>query len=481
MVVGIVDHQTRHPRPPRASRRSAAAWRAVRGRHGRLRRRRWPASRCCSASSPRRPPSTRFDHAAVAGAGGRARRVVAGSVLTVAYSRPLRCRGTFGRRRGADGAATPASPVDLGRPARAFVGAGRGARRRHAWCSASAPCARRRPHRRRRRVARPATATACTSRSGTASTSRSCCRPSPSPPAPRCSSAADRVERRARPRRAASRSATDGLRRHRCAASTRVADRVTGVVQTGSLPIYAGVILLTAAVVPGRRCSLTAPSWPGWPDLVDGAGAASPIVVAAARRRARRRARPPPLRRRRCSSARSATRWPALFVVQGAPDLALTQVAIETLSTVLFVLVLRRLPDRFERTLERRAGGSCASSIVGRRRRRSCSRSPSSAGARPHRADRCPTRWSSRPLPDGHGRNVVNVILVDFRGFDTLGEITVLAAAAIGAVALARAGRRRAGVAAATSPRPTPAATRAAPMTRLPLPRRVACASSSPP
>ena len=39
----------------------------------------------------------------------------------------------------------------------------------------------------------------------------------------------------------------------------------------------------------------------------------------------------------------------ALFVVQGAPDLALTQAAIETLSTVLFVLVLRRLPDRFER------------------------------------------------------------------------------------------------------------------------------------
>ena len=39
----------------------------------------------------------------------------------------------------------------------------------------------------------------------------------------------------------------------------------------------------------------------------------------------------------------------ALFVVQGAPDLALTQAAVETLSTVLFVLVLRRLPDRFER------------------------------------------------------------------------------------------------------------------------------------
>ena len=47
-----------------------------------------------------------------------------------------------------------------------------------------------------------------------------------------------------------------------------------------------------------------------------------------------------------------------------------------------------------------------------------------------------------RSQPDGHGNNVVNVILVDFRGLDTLGEITVLATASIGMVALARAGRR---------------------------------------
>ena len=46
-----------------------------------------------------------------------------------------------------------------------------------------------------------------------------------------------------------------------------------------------------------------------------------------------------------------------------------------------------------------------------------------------------------RSVPDGGGRNVVNVILVDFRGFDTLGEITVLSAA-VGVVALAHAGRR---------------------------------------
>ena len=47
----------------------------------------------------------------------------------------------------------------------------------------------------------------------------------------------------------------------------------------------------------------------------------------------------------------------------------------------------------------------------------------------------------------GHGRNIVNVILVDFRAFDTLGEITVLATAAIGVRGLLRFGRRR-------SPRP---------------------------
>ena len=40
---------------------------------------------------------------------------------------------------------------------------------------------------------------------------------------------------------------------------------------------------------------------------------------------------------------------------------------------------------------------------------------------------------------------MVNVILVDFRGWDTMGEITVLLVAAIGAVSLARPGRRRAG------------------------------------
>jgi multicomponent Na+:H+ antiporter subunit A len=47
---------------------------------------------------------------------------------------------------------------------------------------------------------------------------------------------------------------------------------------------------------------------------------------------------------------------------------------------------------------------------------------------------------SERALSDGDGKNVVNVILVDIRGMDTMGEVTVLVAAAIGIVALARVG-----------------------------------------
>jgi multicomponent Na+:H+ antiporter subunit A len=49
---------------------------------------------------------------------------------------------------------------------------------------------------------------------------------------------------------------------------------------------------------------------------------------------------------------------------------------------------------------------------------------------------------SEQALPEGDGKNVVNVILVDIRGMDTMGEITVLVTAAIGIVALARAGER---------------------------------------
>jgi multicomponent Na+:H+ antiporter subunit A len=213
--------------------------------------------------------------------------------------------------------------------------------------------------------------------------------------------------------------------------------RVTRIVQNGSLPVYLGVIILTAAVLPAGAL-LSAWAWPGWPPF--GPARELPVVavlLASAMGAA--------IVRERFSAALflgvSGYAMAGLFMMSGAPDLALTQVTVETLSTVVFVLVLRRLPERFERqsSPRRRVGrlliaGAVAATVF--------AFSLIAAGVR--LTPPVSQEMVARALPDGHGRNVVNVILVDFRGFDTLGEITVLAVASIGAVALARVGRRRA-------------------------------------
>jgi multicomponent Na+:H+ antiporter subunit A len=214
------------------------------------------------------------------------------------------------------------------------------------------------------------------------------------------------------------------------------ARRVTGVVQSGSLPVYAGVILATAAALP-LVVLATSGTWPGLPELAGQVGdvpVAGMLVVAALGAATVRR---------RFSAAlflgAAGYAMAGLFVVYGAPDLALTQVAVETLSTVVFVLVLRWLPARFERqsTTRRRVVRLGIAGLVGAMVFVFAITAGSSRTERPISGE-----MVERAVPDGHGRNVVNVILVDFRGFDTLGEITVLVAASIGAVALARVGLR---------------------------------------
>jgi len=233
-------------------------------------------------------------------------------------------------------------------------------------------------------------------------------------------------------------------------ALNRTADRVTGVVQNGSLPIYLGVIVLTAAIVPGTL--LLSGAWnDGDGAIVDSwsqAAIAALILGAAAAATA--------LHRRFTAALFLGVvgyAMAGLFVVRGAPDLAVTQVGIETLTTVLFVLVLRRLPDRFEqrtaapmRVLRIGVAVVVGLTVFGL----------ALATGAEDPATTVSDTFIERAYPDGHGRNVVNVILVDFRGFDTLGEITVLAAAAIGAVALARAGRRPGGVRDSAAPPPVP-------------------------
>jgi multicomponent K+:H+ antiporter subunit A len=129
------------------------------------------------------------------------------------------------------------------------------------------------------------------------------------------------------------------------------------------------------------------------------------------------------------------------FVWFSAPDLAITQIVVEVVTTTLFLLGLRWLPMRIEELAPRR-------SLRDRVRRARDMLLAIAAGAglaalsyamltRPAPHSISPF-FLSRALPEGGGANVVNVMLVDFRAFDTIGEITVLCAVAITVYALLR-------------------------------------------
>jgi multicomponent Na+:H+ antiporter subunit A len=213
------------------------------------------------------------------------------------------------------------------------------------------------------------------------------------------------------------------------------AKRMTGFVQNGSLPIYLSVISLTLVLLPGLSLvtNLGAPAMPPFsanPMQTVLTGMVMVATLAAV------------LARRRFVAVLllGAVGYGVglLFVVQGAPDLALTQFLIETLILVIFMLVLRHLPAEYTRRrlpyyrIARAlvAGGVgvfvflFALMVAGVR-------------TRPPVSD----EYLARAYPEAEGANVVNVILVDFRALDTLGEIVVLLVAGIGITSLVMAAR----------------------------------------
>lgn len=126
-----------------------------------------------------------------------------------------------------------------------------------------------------------------------------------------------------------------------------------------------------------------------------------------------------------------------LFLLFAAPDLAMTQLAIETLTVILFVFVLYRLP-RFKRYTSTAVRARDALIAIGF----GTIMAVLAFSVAEHAIDPSEkelTQGINRmAYPEGRGRNEVNVILVDFRALDTLGEITVLSIAAIGILALLR-------------------------------------------
>jgi multicomponent Na+:H+ antiporter subunit A len=123
-----------------------------------------------------------------------------------------------------------------------------------------------------------------------------------------------------------------------------------------------------------------------------------------------------------------------MFLLFGAPDLAMTQFSVETLTVLVYVLVFRHFPGlgalsprliRYRDALVAIGIGTIIGGLL-----LAIATTETAPRLREYYADYGPTL--------AHGRNIVNVILVDFRAFDTLGEITVLATAAIGVRALLR-------------------------------------------
>lgn len=208
------------------------------------------------------------------------------------------------------------------------------------------------------------------------------------------------------------------------------ASRLTGWIQTGSLPVDLSIVF-TVTLLAGLGAALAGVELPSQVMLAD---THSQIMVSIATIIA---AGITVFSRRRLQAvlALSATGAGvvALFIIHGAPDLALTQLVVEAVTLVVFLLVLRRLPAMFSRRPERagtyfRAFLAMASGLgivlLGL----------ISSHGRIHEP-------ISQLLPFeasafGGGNNLVNVVLVDVRAWDTVGEISVLLAAATGVTAL---------------------------------------------
>lgn len=217
----------------------------------------------------------------------------------------------------------------------------------------------------------------------------------------------------------------------------RAAVGLTGRVQAGSLPTYLGIILMTVLAVPGMAL-LTMTTLPDDLRLFDvpvQIPLAIIILIAAV------------------GVLRSKRRLTAvvmvgvigyaiggLFVVDGAPDLALAQFLVETLTLVAFVLVLRRLPVRFTQSdaAPRLRWPKVVVACAGGMFIAVAAMTFSSARIASPNASK---QYIAEAEQGAGATNVVNAIIVDFRAFDTVGEISVLAVAATGVASLVLASR----------------------------------------
>lgn len=129
-----------------------------------------------------------------------------------------------------------------------------------------------------------------------------------------------------------------------------------------------------------------------------------------------------------------------IFMIYSAPDVSKTQLLVETLSVVFIAIVMRKLPllnavpkpSRRRRLVQLSVAGTiglCMTLLM-----LMITSDPLDQSL--------PEYFSQYSYPIANGRNVVNVILVDFRAFDTLGEVVVVVVAAIAAISVVRRFRK---------------------------------------
>lgn len=214
----------------------------------------------------------------------------------------------------------------------------------------------------------------------------------------------------------------------------------TRTVQGGTLASQASIVLLSAVAMVifaltkiNWRADITV-DWNVWPQIHELVIAALAVVAALVTVRAQSRLNAI------ISIGVVGVTVTLFFVYFSAPDLALTQLLIETLTVVLLVLVFHRVPPDTNPPLPsnihlRNLAVAGAVGLLGFMLVLVSAGEPF--------APRISDFFTLNSVPAAHGGNVVNVILVDFRAFDTLGEIAVLAIAAVGGYALLRSARLR--------------------------------------
>lgn len=216
------------------------------------------------------------------------------------------------------------------------------------------------------------------------------------------------------------------------AVTLRFASWQTRILQHDNLRNYFLVVLLTLICLPGFVLMYRQGfAWPDdWNNVLFYEAALATLVLGAAIVAIRARTRLSAIAAMGVVGFGVAL----IFVIFGAPDVAMTQFIVETLTVILFVLVFYHLPEtpilttRLVRLRDALVGilvGTMMTLLVLTATAVQFSRTISSY-------------YLETSLPVAHGRNIVNVILVDFRALDTLGEITVLSVAGAGVYSLLR-------------------------------------------